>query len=261
LLTHYYKILIKFIEKLPFNSYRQRLWRFILKPNITDEYECRTQLEYSGIDILNALGLAVFIVTIFILWDSDYKHFKIIKALNPLFISLSYIIYAIIFSSTISIFSSIASATHWSSNSNTFQLNFYSLFAHCLRCYAAYGLFLGIMFIIALSEIVANGKTPDEVFSNPGWIIFILVTLVWLPFRLLVNPIFMYIKFIHLKLLGWFFVILAIMLASLANQLVPTSIGNKMIDKEELCKIFKAGEMYKEIPPENKDFAVKLMCQ
>ncbi len=260
-MTFYKEILNKVFEKLPFHEYLLRLYSFILEPNIRDDYRCRIQLTNAGIDIFNALGLLIATVSVMILVDNDYNYFKIIKALNPLYITASYILYALYFSSLVAFISATLMTTKWSLASKRWLINFDLIFAHCLRNYAAVGFFLGIPYIVYIGQLLYLGKSPDEVFSNIYWWLYLLLTLIVLPFRLLINPIYYKIKFSKFKPLGWFLIIFIIWIVSFLNTLIPNVSHDQMLNKEELCKFFRSGAHYKSLTDDRKKMAEKYFCK
>ena len=257
---NYIGMLKKLLEKLPFFNYLLRLANYIANPNILNDVNTKNQFEHALLDIVNALGLGVVAIGVIILYDTSNSYMAIVKAFNPLYVAGAYLIYGLVFSSVVALLLSGLSKTTLSLKSASFQTTFYEIFAHSLRFYAYMGLVLTPMCVHALGKIVSEGLDINSAFRGSFfWFSVIFVTLVWLPIRLYVKPIYVYLQVSKLKGATVVAIVLFIYIATEVNEYIIPDISDKLLDKKELCKVFREGELYKELSPSGRSYAEKAL--
>ncbi len=255
----YFYLVQRATNKVPFKDYIQRLSFFLIKPNIGDDFANHQQREHSFIDLFNGLGLLTVIVSLIILYDRSFNEFKIVLAFNPLFIIISWITNALIFSIISSGLLTLALFCSKSPRKYEIKENFYNLFTHGMRCYAASGLFLGIIFVKACGVIFLDGLTIEQALSAWYWQIYILV-LAWFLFRIIIYPYYKYSKIFNCKFGNWIFVVFLIYLSFEPLKLISVDYSDKMIDKITLCELFKKGRFIENIPQDLKAGAITKVC-
>ncbi|WP_282477558.1 hypothetical protein [Vibrio sp. ABG19] len=264
------------VDKIPFQSYMLRLWNFIRHPQIgLNTYIHHQQREYAFLDIFNGLALLAAIVSLIILYDRSFNEFKIILAFNPLFVVCSWVSNALVFSVVSAI--SLTMMKFWFGSSVSFkdkvlslvskkinkqvEVDFYNLLTHGFRCYAAFGLLLGLPFVKSLGSIYLEGQSSlSEILGSWYWQLYIVVILVggtaWLFF-------YPYVKYCKLTRSCIFntVVVIAIVAASFEPlKWMPFDYTDRFMDKEALCELFKKGDFIKRIPIHLQNDAISKVC-
>lgn len=261
MIHNYIGMLKKLLEKLPFFNYLLRLASYIANPNIKNDENSKNQFEHALLDIVNALGLGVAAIGVLILYDTSNSHLEIVKAFNPLYVAGMYLFYGMVFSSVVGLLLSGLSKTTLSHRNESFQSTFYETFAHSLRFYAYMGLVLTPMSVHASGKIITEGLDMNGVFRESlFWVPVIIVTLIWLPIRLYIKPIYIYLQASSHKIIVLFAVVLTIYSATAVNELVTPDISEKLVNKKELCKVFRGGELYKNYDSVGRDYVEEVLC-
>ncbi|MFM5248747.1 hypothetical protein [Aeromonas hydrophila] len=261
-MSNYYLLIKHAVDKIPLIEYMKRLCYFILNPSIGgDTFSCRQQRIYSFLDLFNALSLLVIIVSLIILCDRSFNEFKVIIAFNPLFIVVSWVSNAIVFSLSCSGLLTLAINCSNSSRKGELNVVFFNLFTHGLRCYAVYGILLGLPFIKACGAILLNGHVDKEMFPEWPWLAYLFITLVILMFWLVVNPYCKYIDVFANKVLNYIFVIFVISVSFYFLRLLPFDYSERLIDNRALCDLFKQGDFYKRLPEHLQNEGIYEICR
>lgn len=256
-----YQLLIeRGLEKVPFIGYLNRLKFFLLNPTIDGTYGHIQQKEHSFLDLFNGLGVLTVIVALIILYDRSFNEFKIILAFNPLFVVMSWVTNAIVFSSVSSLLFTFIFRISKSPRKYNSNLNFYNLFTHGLRCYAVFGLFLGLPFIKICGSLYLELIPMEEALSAWYWQIYILVTLVggflWLVFY----PFYQYCKIFKIKTFNIITIFLIFGLSSCSLKFIPLDYSEKFLDKDVSCELFKKGRFINNLPQGKRKEAINLGC-
>lgn len=274
-MNKYKKLIIRASEKIPFSAYISRLKFFFLDPKFGgNTYAHDSQKEHSFIDIFNGLGLLALIISMVILYDREFNEFKIILALNPLFIVFSWVSNAIVFSFVSA--SVLTCALYWANSteglkqkcktlyslkiSKKTKNDFYNIFTHGLRSYALTGLVLGLVFIKLLGSVFLEGKHPTESLGTVFWFVYVLgATFVLL--RMCFYPYVNYCKVVK----NWFFnticVLTLVVLSFEPLQWVPFDYyQDKLLDQSALCELFKKSEFIRLVPEYRKEEAISKVC-
>lgn len=261
MLQQYLNLVKKALEKLPFFNYINRLIAYIKTPELTDSDSSTEQLEHSLLDVFNALGLVIVVSVGFTLYSTDFGYMNAYKIFNPLFLAFTYVTYGAFFALVIAISCWGLSKTPLFSNDAESGSLIYKVFCHSLRFYAATGLFLGTLAVHATGVVVTEGIKFETAFEHWGLMLAIIVTLIWFPFRLYVNPLFKYLSPIKLNVIGYLLILMAIYLTTTLNQALPISLSDRMLVKEESCKLFKSGNLYKNTASIHKPEIEKIFCK
>ncbi|EIU6761677.1 hypothetical protein L5179_004554 [Vibrio parahaemolyticus] len=264
------------LEKIPFQPYMLRLRFFIRHPQIgLNTYAHHQQREYAFLDIFNGLALLTAIVSLIILYDRSFNEFKIIIAFNPLFVVCSWVSNALVFSVVSAI--SLTTVKFWFAPSASFkdkvlslvstkinkqvELDFYNLLTHGLRCYAAFGLLLGLPFIKALGSIYLEGQLSlTEVWSSWYWQLYIMVTVVGGSAWLFFYPYVKYCKLTRSSIFNTVAVIAIVAASFEPLKWMPFDYTDKFMDREVLCELFKKGDFIKRIPMHLQSEAISKVC-
>ncbi|OEE31734.1 hypothetical protein ACODG7_02070 [Vibrio anguillarum] len=259
-MDNYRQILARVLDKIPFPEFRKRMVGFINNPILDNSYACSTQLQYSGVDIFNALGFLSIACVLLALVDKSWSVFKTISVFNPVHTVAIYIANGIVYAVTLSL---VFTAWHCLrvGNVNYYKDISYKIFSHGLRIYALYGFLLGFLFIKSYGDLLLRGLFPEQSFSHLGWMIYILIVLVWWPFRLLVNPIFNLMGFKRFRKTAWLFTACFCFASFQPIKLIVIGSSNKMINFEQQCKVFKSGEFYKGLNGSAKEEAEVYFCK
>lgn len=235
------------LEKLPFFNYLNRLFGYIKNPAIDDSHHTKNQFKNSLLDIINALGLVVVFIGFLILLSSDNQYLNVIKIFNPFYTVLSYLIYGIFFSVIVGTIFTVLSLTRLSNLIAEPKDIFYYVLCHSLRFYAALGFFLGLLIIHAFGSLISEGVPSEEIFQGVFFYIYILVTLVYFPFRLYILPLHHYLKLSTCRVLSVLIIIFIVYIGTKGNELIPPMFSNKLIDNQEICMVYKEGHLYRRI--------------
>ena len=272
----YKLILERALEKIPFQSYILRLRFFICHPQIgLNTYAHHQQREYAFLDIFNGLALLTAIVSLIILYDRSFNEFKIIIALNPLFVVFSWVSNALVFSVVSAM--SLTAVKFWLTSSVSFkdkvlslvskkinkqvELDFYNLLTHGLRCYAAFGLFLGLPSVKALGSIYLEGQSSlAEVWGSWYWQLYIIVTLVGGSVWLVFYPYVKYCQLTRSRLFNTVAVIAIVVASFEPLKWMPFDYSDKLMDSEVRCDLFKKGDFIKRIPMHLQNDAISKVC-
>jgi len=258
-MNNYLQILMKVLEKIPFLEFRKRMWGFIKNPTIDNSYASITQLQHSGIDIFNALGFLSIVCVFLALFEQSWTVFKVVSVFNPLYMIGVHIGNGVVYSFTLS-----SIFTIWYclkvGNVNHYKDISYKIFAHGLRIYALYGLLLGLLFIKSYGDFLLNGICPKQSFSHLGWATYIVVALVWWPFRLLVNPIYKLMAFNNHKKIAWLLAVLICFTSFQPLKIILIGSSDRLVNYEQQCKIFKSGTFYKGMERSRKEKAENYFC-
>lgn len=262
MLQQYLILIKKALEKLPFFNYVNRLLVYIKAPQLTDSESNIEQLEHSLLDVFNALGLVIIVSVGFTLYSDDFGYMNAYKIFNPLFLAFTYVTYGVLFALGMAISSWVLSESRLflRGNKSTNKL-FYSVFCHSLRFYAAMGLFLGTLAVHAIGLVIAEGVSFNSAFKHWSLTLAIIVSLFWLPFRLYVNPLFRYLNPIKFKALGYMLILFSVVSVTTVNQRLPIPFTDRMVIKEEICKFFKSGNLYKNAEDCKKPVMAKVFCE
>jgi hypothetical protein len=191
----YLNLIKKALEKLPFFNYVNRLFVYIKAPQLTNSASTTEQLENSLLDVFNALGLVIIVSVGFTLYSDDFGYMNAYQIFNPLFLAFSYVTCGVFFAIGMAISSWVLSKTNFfvpcDKSTNTLV---YSVFCHSLRFYAAMGLFLGTLFVHAIGLVIAEGVSFNSAFEHWSLTLTIIVSIIWFPFRLFVNPLFKFLN-------------------------------------------------------------------
>ncbi|OMO22110.1 hypothetical protein [Vibrio lentus] len=274
-MNKYKKLIIRASDKIPFSTYISRLKFFFIDPKFGgNTYAHDNQKEHSFIDIFNGLGLLALIISMIILYDRGFNEFKIILALNPLFIVFSWVSNAIVFSFVSA--SVLTSALFWTNSTANFtqkckslySLNiskktkndFYNIFTHGLRSYAVTGLVLGLVFIKMLGSVFLEGKHPAESLGTVFWILYVLgATFVLL--RMCFYPYVNYCKVIKNRVFNTICVLTLVALSFEPLQWIPFDYyQDKLLDQSALCELFKKSEFIRLVPEHRKEEAISKVC-
>lgn len=256
-----YKLLVqRALEKIPFINYIQRLKFFIANPDIEDTYAHQQQREYSFVDLFNGLGLLTVLVSLVILYDRAFNEFKIVLAFNPLFIVISWVSNAVVFSICSSILLTLFLRISKSPRKYEVRDNFYNLLTHGLRCYAVFGLFLGLVFVKACGAIFLDGLTLNQALSAWYWQAYILAVLGFFLLRLVVNPYYRYCSIVKNKAANWLLVAFLFSVSFEPLKLLPFDYSEKLMNKTVLCELFKKGDFIKLIPKHLQAEAISKVC-
>ncbi|ARA78440.1 MULTISPECIES: hypothetical protein [Pectobacterium] len=256
-----YKILVKnAFDRIPFSAYIKRLAFFLKSPDIGSSYSAQQQREMAFIDIFNSLGLLTLTTTIITLCNNSLSEFKIILAFNPLFITFSFVSNALLFSFFCSLTLTIAIRFSKSPKKNNTRTNFFNIFTHGLRCYAAYGILFGIPFIKISGNAILNGVSFNESLYNPFWLIYISLILCYIFFRIVINPLYRYCELSKSKKTSWIMVFILFILSFEPLNWFYYDYSEKMLDYNVLCSLMEKGEVMKRIPQERKKEALQLIC-
>lgn len=274
-MNKYKQLVVRASDKVPFKAYISRLKFFLLNPKLCNKtYAHNEQKEHSFIDIFNGLGLLALVVSMIILYDRSFNEFKIIIALNPLFVVFSWVSNAVVFSGVSALTLSIA--LFWKNPSTNFsqkcksvlslrinkqsRIDFYNLFTHGLRSYAFSGFLIGLVFIKSLGAIFLEGKYPDESLGTPFWVIYILVAFVLL-LRMFFYPYIEYCKLFKNRIINTICVFILVVLSFEPLQWVPFEYyQDKLLDQGALCKLFKKSDFIRLVPEHRKEEAISLVC-
>ncbi|MFM4977616.1 hypothetical protein Aerorivi_03707 [Aeromonas rivipollensis] len=258
-MNNYKQVLMRVLDEIPFPEFRKRIVEFIKNPTIDNSYACSTQLQNSGVDIFYALGILSVSCVFLALFEKSWAVFKTISIFNPVHTTGIYIASGIIYSITLSLVFTALYCLRIG-YANYYKDISYKIFAHGLRIYALYGLLLGFPFIKIYGDLLFKGLLPEQSFSHLGWMIYILIVLVWWPFRLLVNPIFNLMGFQSFRKTAWF-VTACLCFASFQPIKIITGSSERMVNYEQQCKVFKTGEFYKRLSGSAKKEAETYFCK
>jgi hypothetical protein len=197
----------------------------------------------------------------FTLYSSDFDYMNSYKIFNPLFVSLSYISYGIFFALGMALLSWLISKTPFFSNDYEFNNLFYTIFCHSLRFYAAVGLFLGTLAIHGTGLVITKGINFNTAFDHWFFTIAIIVTVIWFPIRLYVNPLFKFLNPIRLNYIGYFLILFAVFVITTISQVLPLPFTDTMLVKKEVCTFFKSGVLYKSAPINKRIEMEKSFCK
>ncbi|EGQ8020005.1 hypothetical protein HRY95_004588 [Vibrio alginolyticus] len=274
-MNQYKKLIIRASDKIPFGAYISRLKFFFLEPKFGGStYAHDSQKEYSFIDIFNGLGLLALIISMIILYDREFNEFKIILALNPLFVVFSWVSNAIVFSFVSA--SVLTCALFWTNSttdltqkcksvcslniSKKTKKDFYNIFTHGLRSYAFTGVVLGLVFIKMLGSVFLEDKNPVESIGTMFWGIYVLGAtgaLMWMCFYPYVN----YCKLVKNRVLNTICVLTLVILSFEPLQWVPFEYyQDKILDQSALCELFKKSDFIRLVPEHRKEEAISLVC-
>jgi len=259
-MENYKKLLQRALEKAPFFSYMQRLKFFVLNPDIGNSFAHHQQKENSLLDIFSGLGLLTVAVSLIILYDRSFNEFKIVLAFNPLFIAFSWVSNAVLFSLISALLLTVL--LRFSSSGRTLDLktNFYNIFTHGLRCYAIYGLLLGLLFVKACGALYLDGQSLELAFQSWYWQVYILLVLGVVLFRLFINPYTRYCRVVKNSFINWIIVTVIITFSFEPLKLVPLDYTEKMIDQTVLCELFKQGDFIQRIPDNRRKEVIDKVC-
>ncbi|WP_323929309.1 hypothetical protein [Aeromonas caviae] len=262
-MSNYYLLIQHAVEKIPLIEYMKRLCYFIINPSIGGgTFSCRQQRIYSFLDLFNSLSLLVIIVSLIILCDRSFSEFKVILAFNPLFIVVAWVSNALVFSLTCSGLLTLAINSSNSSRKRELNVVFFNLFTHGLRCYAVYGILLGLPYIKVCGEIILNGYVDRNVLQGWPWLAYLFITLIILNIWLVVIPYCKYSDVFDNKMLNYIFVIFVILVSFYSLKLLPFDYSERLFDDRALCDLFKQGVIYKRLPEHLQNEAVnKIICQ
>ncbi|MEW6990465.1 hypothetical protein AADZ91_07215 [Colwelliaceae bacterium 6441] len=260
MLDNYIQLIKKSLEKLPFFNYIIRLIYYIKSPEITNTSQTKEQLEHSLLDVFNALGLVVVSSVLIVLYQEDYSHFNAYKVLNPLYVAASYISYGLFFSFFMALLVKLISMLPFNNTQNAINGVFYTIFCHSLRFYAAFGFFLGILFVHVIGTILTKGTTVEVALEHWFFYIYVLVTIVWFPIRLYIRPTLKLMSPTKYKWMTSTLVVLSILVVTTLNQFIPKVFGDKMLNHEELCKVAKSGNFYKKAEKNKKEKIEEYFC-
>lgn len=272
----YMRLFERVLEKLPFQSYLLRLISFVVKPLIgQNTFAHHQQREYSLLDIFNSLGFLAVIISLIILYDQSFNEFKVIIAFNPLFFVFSWVLNAIIFSvvsagiftslrfwlnQKISLKGKLLSLTSKRINEEV-ERDFYNLLTHGFRCYAAFGLFLGIPFVKVVGSIFLEGQVVvADVLGAWYWQLYLLLTVIGGVIWLVFYPYVQYCKLGKNKFISTFIVFLVLVISLQPIKFLAIDYKDKL-DGVVLCDLFKKSDFLKRIPKEFKEQATMDMCQ
>ncbi|EOB4247464.1 hypothetical protein [Vibrio metschnikovii] len=259
-MNNYQQILVRVLDKIPFPEFRKRMIGFIRNPTIDNSYACSIQLHHSGIDIFNALGFLSVVCIFLALVEKSWDVLRTISVFNPVHTVGIYIANGIVYSIILSLV-----FTAWYclkvGHTNSYKDISYKVFSHGLRIYALYGLLLGFLFIKSYGDLLLKGIFPPQSFFHIGWMIYILIILVWWPFRLLVNPIFKLMGFNKFRKTAWFVTAYFCFVSFQPIKVIVIGSGDKMINYEQQCKVFKTGEFYKRLSGRAKEEAEADFCK
>ncbi|WP_404398532.1 hypothetical protein [Idiomarina loihiensis] len=254
-------LLLTLLQKLPFWGYIIRLYSFLRSPDFDESPSTETDLRYSLLDVFSGLGLAATIIGFLILEDPSKSYLNIITAINPVYVVASYFYYSVIFSFACSVLIYCLSLTPLTFHRYNGKRLFLNVFLHCLRFYAAQGLFLGVLFITVLGYLIDKGIPPDVSLKGWFWLVYIVVTLVWFPIRLLINPLRKFARFKRFELLLGFPIIVMVLYSALvANQLVPMFFKDDILYNDKVCNLMKNGQFYKKLPEESRNKVLQPYC-
>ncbi|WP_306331998.1 hypothetical protein [Vibrio injensis] len=259
-MNNYRQILVRVLDKIPFPEFRKRMIGFIKNPILDNSYACSTQLQHSGVDIFNALGFLSVACVFFALVEKSWAVFKTISVFNPVHTVGIYIVNGIVYAATLS-----SVFTVWYclrvGNVKYYKDISYKIFSHGLRIYALYGLLLGLLFVKSYGDLLLKGLLPEQSFSHLGWLIYILIVLVWWPFRLLVNPIFKLMGFQHFRKTAWFITACLCFASFQPIKVIVIGSSDKMVNFERQCEVFKSGAFYKSLNGSAKEEAEAYFCK
>jgi hypothetical protein len=258
----YLDLIKKALEKLPFFNYINRLLAYIKTPKLTDSESCTEQLEHSLLDVFNALGLVIIVSVGFTLYSDDFGYMNAYKIFNPIFLAFTYVTYGVFFALGMAISSwGLSKASLFARGDESTNTLLYTVFCHSLRFYAAMGLFLGALVVHAMGLVITEGVSLDSAFKHWSLMLTIIVSIIWFPFRLYINPLFKYLKPIKFKALCYMLILLAVILVTTLNQRLPLPFTDRMVIKEESCKFFKSGNFYKNAKDCQKPAIAKVFCE
>lgn len=258
-MNNYKQVLMRVLDEIPFPEFRKRMVGFIKNPTIDNSYACSTQLQNSGVDIFYALGILSALCVFLALFEKSWAVFKTISIFNPVHTTGIYIASGIIYSITLSLVFTALYCLRIG-YANYYKDISYKIFAHGLRIYALYGLLLGFPFIKIYGDLLFKGLLPEQSLSHLGWMIYILIVLVWWPFRLLVNPIFNLMGFQSFRKTAWF-VTACLCFASFQPIKIIIGSSERMVNYEQQCRVFKTGEFYKRLSGSAKKEAETYFCK
>lgn len=262
-------------EKIPFQSYLLRLGFFIRYPHLgRDSYAHQNQREYALLDIFNGLALLAVIVSLIVLYDRSFNEFKIIIAFNPLFIVFSWVSNALVYSIVSA--SLLTALRFWLNSSQSVkskissilstrfdekvERDFYIFFTHGLRCFAAFGLLLGLVVIKAFGSMILEGQKPIESLGAWYWQLYVFIVIVGGAVRLLFYPYVEYFKFVRFRLVNVALVVFIVAISFEPIKWMPFDYTDKLIDQNALCELFKNSDFLQLIPKSSHDEAINKVC-
>ncbi len=221
------------LEKIPSYEYINRLILYLRSPKIGTESIDNNPLRFAIADMILSLIFAGALITMITYSFPNSIHVNLIKIINPFYVTLAYFTYAFCFSSATALILSII-AKFFKKNS---VADFFSLsFLHCVRFYAFITPVTGLIFLYGINEIFKKGAEfyfTDVTIIVIGWVLLILM--IYLLFRLLINPLSAFCKFHKKKFAAHFITIVIVMLAFELNTIIPLNISALLIDRKEFC--------------------------
>lgn len=255
-------LLINFAKRMPFHGYIERLYLFIKAPHITNQYGMRLLCEHSLSDILNSLGLSATIIAFIALLDPSYSYLKVLLVINPVYLVLSCLIYAVTISFTMSLSIGIVALSPASENKQKATSIYFHVFCHSLRSYAAIALFISLPFTYSMGIMITTGVPYDQAFKGSWpWGIYIISTLVVLPAWILFKPLNDYLNIKIIKPIGYLIVLFSLYVSFNINHLLPIDFSGLILNKQELCKVYKSGDFYKELNNDDKLKSEEYFCK
>jgi hypothetical protein len=256
----YVELVKKLVENLPFFNYLTRLLIFLRYPSIEHNQRTSEQLKHSLLDVVNALGLGTLAVTAIKYYDQSNNYLGVLEVFNPLYISGICIYYGLILSTASALFFCVIAITPLSERSHDTQ-DFYRFFTHSLRVYAALIFFMTPLFVHAYGQIILKGISMRGAFNKPLFLLYIVVVLLCLPFRLYINPVYRYLKPSSHRFLLYCCILVTPIFASEINQRLSPDISSKLILGDKLCDAFKVGSFYKSLDGSHQRYAEKYFCK
>lgn len=211
-----------------FSDTNKRLCAFIINPSIENSHINKNILRYSLVDFFMSL-IVVFIII------------RLIKTLLPSFLTINPLalfnldILGLMFITNVLLFSLIFYLIFFMIGKTKNIENINLLFYQAIKTYSILNFIIVIMFIMIVNKLMTNNMNNWGVIETI-FALLLTITLIYLIFRLLINPVSIFLMTYFSKKISYLLSFTILVFATYINQPIFTNYFINVIDKEAFCK-------------------------